>query len=55
MNEPCPKRDCRVYGGYFTLDISYVRWVNGLFIVNLQTEKEALSKKFVKEYEHQQR
>ncbi len=35
--------------GYFTLDVDCGSWSDGLYIVHLQTEKEMLSKKFVKE------
>nr|MBK9650878.1 T9SS type A sorting domain-containing protein [Bacteroidota bacterium] len=38
-----------VFGGYFTLDVDCSGWANGLYVVHLQTEKEILSKKFVKE------
>ena len=35
--------------GYFTLDVDCIGWSDGLYVVHLQTEKEVLSKKFVKE------
>jgi hypothetical protein len=35
--------------GYFTLDVDCVGWASGLYAIHLQTEKEVLSKKFVKE------
>ncbi|MBL0050557.1 MAG: T9SS type A sorting domain-containing protein [Bacteroidetes bacterium] len=35
--------------GYFTLDVDCAGWSDGLYVVHLQTEKEVLSKKFVKE------
>ena len=35
--------------GYFTLDVDCGSWSTGLYIVHLQTEKEILSKKFIKE------
>ncbi len=38
-----------VFGGHFTLDVDCTGWPSGLYIVHLQTEKEVLSKKFVKE------
>ncbi|MBL0050572.1 MAG: T9SS type A sorting domain-containing protein [Bacteroidetes bacterium] len=38
-----------VFGGHFTLDVDCTGWPSGLYVVHLQTEKEVLSKKFVKE------
>ena len=38
-----------VFGGHFTLDVDCAGWPSGLYVVHLQTEKEVLSKKFVKE------
>ena len=35
--------------GYFTLDVDCSGWSDGLYVVQLQTDKERLSKKFVKE------
>nr|MBK9650963.1 T9SS type A sorting domain-containing protein [Bacteroidota bacterium] len=35
--------------GYFTLDVDCGGWSAGLYVLHLQTEKEVLSKKFVKE------
>jgi hypothetical protein len=35
--------------GYFTLDVDCAGWATGLYAIHLQTEKEVLSKKFVKE------
>nr|MBK9650595.1 T9SS type A sorting domain-containing protein [Bacteroidota bacterium] len=31
------------------VDIDVNEWANGLYVVHLQTEKEVLSKKFIKE------
>ncbi|MBL0050339.1 MAG: T9SS type A sorting domain-containing protein [Bacteroidetes bacterium] len=38
-----------VFGGHFTLDVDCTGWPSGLYVVHLQTEKEVLSKKFIKE------
>ena len=38
-----------VFGGYFSLDVDCTGWASGLYVVHLQTDKERLSKKFVKE------
>ncbi len=35
--------------GYYTKDLNCAEFANGMYIVKLQTEKEVLSKKFVKE------
>ena len=48
----CPDRSVGglgVFGGYFTLDVDCSGWASGLYVVHLQTEKEMLSTKFVKE------
>jgi len=39
----------KVYSGYFNLDFNCTGWASGLYVVHLQTEKEVLSKKFIKE------
>jgi hypothetical protein len=38
-----------ITGGYFTKDLNCAAFANGVFIVRLQTEKETLVKRFVKE------
>jgi hypothetical protein len=40
---------CKVMNGYATKDIDCSNFASGVYVVHLQTEKESLSKKFVKE------
>ena len=44
-----PSGGLGVFGGYFTLDVDCTGWASGLYVVHLQTDKEVLNKKFVKE------
>ena len=44
-----PKGDLGVHSGYATVDVDCAGWSDGLYVVHLQTEKEVLSTKFVKE------
>jgi hypothetical protein len=44
-----PVEDLGVHSGYVTLDVDCTGWSDGLYVVYLETEKELLSKKFVKE------
>nr|MBK9653856.1 T9SS type A sorting domain-containing protein [Bacteroidota bacterium] len=41
--------ELKIINGYATIDVDCSGWASGLYVVHLQTEKEMLSKKFVKE------
>ena len=41
--------ELKIINGYATVDVVCSGWSDGLYVVHLQTEKEVLSKKFVKE------
>ena len=41
--------ELKIINGYATVDIDCTGWSNGLYVVQLQTEKEMLTKKFLKE------
>jgi hypothetical protein len=43
-----PVGDLGVHSGYVTLDVDCKGWGDGVYLVNLQSEKESLSCKFVK-------
>lgn len=42
-------KSSKVNAGYFSSDVDCGGWSDGLYVVHLQTEKEILSKKFIKE------
>ncbi len=49
MGREAFKEEGKLSSEYFTKDLSCSSFANGMYIVNLQTEKEVMSKKFVKE------